>query len=248
MRSSAVLGVLIACYCTGHDALARRPVEPATCLPNVVTARVLSLELPGGAHRYVDEFWIGQSLPVAGRAFAVSLRDVASPGHLMRRRAGQWQTYSFWVKERFCVIQVRAAGPGQTYGLSTLTDYGLMRRLASRKSGKTETEAGFRPPPWWPHLQACKVERWLDAGRRVTTITGFSASSLPGTREQIVRAVARGGFVPSAQMLVPSSATGQAPSNRAGLMLLFQGPNRELAVTLTAMARLTGVVAHLEER
>jgi len=247
MRASAFMGALIACCFVSFEALAGQSVEPAACSPGVVSARVLSLELPGGAHRHVDEFRLGQSLSDAGPALALALRDVAFPGHLMRRRVGQWQTYSFWLGERFCVVQVRAAGVLQVYGLVTLTDYRLTGRIAPRQVDQAEAHTGFKPPAWWPQLQSVKVERWLDAGRRVTTITGFSSKSLTGTREQIVRSVVSGGFVPSAHMLVPSTETRRAPGRKTGLMLLFQGPNRELAVTLTAAHRLTSVVAHLEE-
>lgn len=247
MRSCAALITVIALALNSTSALAGRPANPAICLPDVSSQRVLSLKLPSGAQRRIDEFRLALGPQAAARALMASLDRVASPGRLMRRQAGQWQTISFWLQERFCLIQFRPAGDADTYGLLTLTDYSTIEPGGANDTGQPAARAELEPPTWWPALQAGKVERWLDAGRRVTTITGVSSSGLPAVRDQIVRAATRAGFLPSAQMLVPSSALRGNGYARAGLMILFQSPDRELAVTLTAVSQVTSVVAHLEE-
>ena len=228
---------LLACSMVSTQALGRSSVELANCLPGVSTQRVLALELPGGGKRYVHEFNFKQDERAVARRMRDELSAIAHPGLLMRHRLGSWRTFSFWLGKRFCLVQIRRSNRSQTNGMVTMTDYSAIEQTASRNAATTPSDVGFSAPSWLPRLRAQKVERWIDVGSRVTTITGLLPASLAVARDRINQAAARGGFTPSAQMLVPNS----------GQLLIFRRVGQELAVTLGALAAMTNVVIHLEE-
>ncbi|MFK7962853.1 MAG: hypothetical protein AB8C46_02705 [Burkholderiaceae bacterium] len=228
---------MIACSLVSAQSLARSPNEPANCLPHVSTQRVLALELPSGARRYVHDFHVKQGQRAVARRLRDDLSEVARPGRLLRHQLGSWQTFSFWLGKRFCLVQIRPLNQRQVDGLVTMTDYSAIEQTALRTAATTAPDYGFDAPAWLPRLRAQKVERWIDVGRRVTTITGLLPGSPAVARERITQAAARGGFTPSAQMVVPAS----------GQMLIFRRAGQELAITLGALAAMTNVVVHIEE-
>ncbi len=233
-RSLHLVGALWLAVATEHLQAAHS--SDGECLSLLPAQVVATQTLPGGHSRTTAKVLVGRGYHASMQTLLARLQERRRGGHLMRRRAGQWQVFSYWQDHILCIAQIRAS--------DERIDAGFVSRLVLQTSASAASRTVHSPDPdvpaWWPRLEHLHVERWRDAGFRARTVVGLARASVSGLQSRFRQRALDAGY----QIL---GTTPAHPPFSSGSMLMLVQPHRELVLVFTPRGAMTGVVAHLKE-